>query len=259
MENYKFILVGKVGSGKTAQFATMPKPRFAYLFDPASESTLEGIEFDKEWFLPEINDSGMKIKSIIKGGKSTNDNTGKHEPLLYNRWVDDFNARLKSGFFNDYKTVMLDSATLLGQACLDRARYVHDALGRDDERVDHRVAGDAMTNSLYHFLSLPCHMIVTVHSKKAKDGDEIVEKLTIPGGSQLTAPRLVSCIWYCESKFDRANGITNYSIYTKNDSRHTLVRTARKFADLPPLYDVTIKNWNTPEKYGIGALLNGKH
>lgn len=63
---------------------------------------------------------------------------------------------------------MLDSATLLGLALMARQRWLGDKSGREDERQDHRQAGDTMVEALWTIMTLPCHVLVTMHTKYAE-------------------------------------------------------------------------------------------
>lgn len=250
MRWYKFVLAGDTGTGKTAQFRTFPGRKFAQLFDPAALSTLEDGDCEYEEWLPPASGLRLNTAKVIKQGEGTRLDRGR-EPTLYNDWATDFNEKLKGKFFDEVDSYMLDSATLLGHHCLERELW--NKWG--DERIAYRHAGETMVNALYALASLPCHVLLTLHTKFAEDPttNRTEHRLTLPGGSKLFLPRLVSALWYTSTV--EKEGKTRYLVMTRPQPRWPHVRTPHAFSQLPLYADVTIEEWNAPGRFGIGNML----
>ena len=263
MTHYKIILAGDTGTGKTSQFETMPGRRYAHVFDPAAHSTLRLADDQYENFFPEDGDLNLLPQTAIKGGKRLSDGAASPKgPQVYLRWAKRMNELHASGFFNQVDSFMLDSATLLGLHLMERQRWLGDKQGREDERQDHRMAGETMINALWSIFSLPCHVLVTMHTKyvETKVGETktgaMHNRLTVPGGSQLMLPRFVSACWYTEVVEDRKTGRASYQVMTRAQPRWPHVRTPRAWGHLPLWHNVTIEDWARPQDFGLGRLIN---
>lgn len=245
MTHYKVILAGDTGTGKTAQFETFPGRRYAMLFDPAASSTLDVSKLDHDMWFPKATDLALLPRRTAKG----------RTPKLYTSWAADFNEKLKTGFFEKYDSVMLDSLTLLGQACLDEELSRIDP-GKE-ERTAYRFAGETMVQVFWALTSLPCHVLMTVHTKfGGKEGEAKEHSLTVPGGSKLFMPRFVSALWFT-SAIESKDG-PSFMALTRPQRMWPHVRTPRAWSDLPLYADMTIKDWSNPGAYGIGALIARK-
>ncbi len=248
---YKILLAGDTGSGKTSQFETMPGPRYAHIFDPAAHNSLTLKEGEYDNFFPSPSDLSIMPRKDHAGEK------GK-APSLYVRWATKFQQQVNSGFFDNVGSFMLDSATLLGLALLSHQRF----LGGKDERRDHLLAGEVMVEALWLVFTLPCHVLVTMHTKhveekvgEAKTG-RTTNRLTVPGASQLMLPRLTSACLYTSLVESKAG--PRYHILTRPQPKWPSVRTPRGWGELPLWHDVTIEDWKKPEAYGLGKLMRGE-
>lgn len=246
MVHYKFVLAGDTGTGKTSQFRTFPAPRerkFAQLFDPAARSTLSDSDGILEDWIPTASEFDL----MPRGGKL------KKEGGIYSRWAKDFNDKLKKGFFNDIDVYMLDSLTLLDQACL------REELGRApaDERIAYRFAGETIVQAMWAMCSLPCHVLLTLHTRYGDNPDTAKKehKLTISGGAKIFLPRLVSALWFTSTVESEAGKDPRFLVTTRPLPRWPHVRTPHAFSHLPLYADMTIEDWNKPSAYGIGKLL----
>lgn len=255
MRTFKTLLAGDTGTGKTAQFETMPEPRYAHIFDPAALNTLSLRDDQYETFFPSPDDLNL-VPTTAQADKRK---PSKDGPQLYVRWATRFSDQVHSGAFDSVASFMLDSATLMGLAALQRQRWLGDRDGRKDERQDHRFAGAIVTEALWLIASLPCHVLITMHTRpveekvgEAKTG-RTTNKLTIPGGSQLMLPRLVSACWYTKLLEDRTKG-PRYMAMTRPQAAWPNVRTPRGW-DVELWHDMTIEDWTHPERYGIGKLI----
>lgn len=241
MTSYKIVLAGDTGTGKTFQFLTLPGRKFAYIFDPAASSTLDLNMIDHELWFPDTSDLAIIPRRGSKG----------FAPSLYTRWAKDFNAKSAAGFFAKYDVILVDSLTLLGQACLSEEL----AKNPTDERLAHRFAGETMVQAIWGLASLPCHVLLTVHTKYSADPETTKKehRLTIPGGSKLYLPRFVSAMWFTTVVEEK--GKPRYKVLTRPTQGWTHVRTPRAWAALELWHDVTVEG--DPSGSGIGALING--
>lgn len=263
MTYHRVVLAGDTGTGKTAQFETFPGRRYAHIFDPAAHATVRLAEGEYENFFPAADDLSLYPQTAIKGSKRLSDGgiANPKGPQVYLQWATRFNELLKAGFFNDVDSFMLDSATLLGMHLMERQRWLGDKQGREDERQDHRMAGETMINALWAVFNLPCHVLVTMHTKpvETKIGEVKTgathNRLTVPGGAQLCLPRFTSALWYTQVVEDRAKG-PRYQALTRPQTRWPHVRTPRGW-DVPLWADLTIEDWSRPQDFGIGRLMRG--
>lgn len=259
---YRVLLAGDTGTGKTSQFLTMPKPRYAHIFDPAAHTTLGEHDAETTQFFPEGEDLDLMPRTAIKAGKRQRDGKPSAKgPMVYLRWAETFAQELAEGRFNGLGSFMLDSATLMGLHLMERQRWLGDKQGREDERQDHKLAGDTMINALWAVFSLPCHVLVTMHTKyqEVRVGDtktgELRNRLTVPGGSQLMLPRYTSACWYTSIVEEPKTKKARYVAMTRPQPRWPHVRSPRGWGDLKLYHDLTIEDWDCPERYGIGALI----
>lgn len=256
------VLVGETGTGKTAQFLTLPGPperKFVQAFDPGANDTLQD-EVPIEWWLAR-GDLEMAGKTVVKSGKGQklDKKTTLDGPNLFNEWATDFNAKLSSGFFDNVDYYMLDSATMMAWHALQRVRFLQEEQGRDDERTDYRIAGELITNAMLSVLSLPCTVIVTVHTKYQEDKSTGTKNKTfsLPGGATIYMPRGAGVVWGTEQLPQGKEKRPRFGLVTQQNRNHPMVKNSRRFEDLPSLIDVTVDDWARAPEYGIGAILEG--
>ena len=257
MTHYKFVLAGDTGTGKTSQFRTFPGPRerkFAQLFDPAARSTLTDDDGILEDWAPlpselDILPRSKEKKAEKRGG-------------LYTRWAKDFNEKVKKNFFKDIDYYMIDSLTLLDQACLREELSKEQA----DDRLAYRMAGETIVQAMWAMCSLPCNVLLTLHTKFVQDKEtsKNEHRLTISGGAKVYLPRLVSALWFTSTvePEGKAQAIRpdiymgpRFLVTTRPLPRWPHVRTPHAFSHLPLHADLTIEDWNEPTRFGLGKLL----
>lgn len=243
---HRFLLLGDTGSGKTTQFLTLPGRKFIYLFDPNALLSLAGNELDYEEWLPDrLN---LSVKSLKKdvGDKTTNLVND-----LYKRWEDDFDKKMKEGFFDQYDVVGMDSATTFLDLIMDRVLSINGRAGQWPQQDDYGPQMMAFTSCVRTLTSMNKTVFMTGHMEMKQD--ELTKKIfnqpMMTGRLRTKIPLLFSDIFICGAVED-GKGKVAHRIQTMPDRTTTCVRTAIK--GLQPFEDVTL-DWQKPlEGQGIG-------
>jgi hypothetical protein len=252
LTHQKLLIVGSTGAGKTAQIWTLPGRKFAYLFDPAAMATLRGCpDLDYKEFLPEFAEMDATLKKFNKDGRSDQPSS-KREPVLYQNWIDDINAREEAGFFASYDWLCIDSITLLTQAIMDRQLFINNRYGDVQDRGDYRVVGNKLGSVFRTITSLPINLYCTGHLDTYEDEDtkRIVTQLRLPGSARGSLPIIYSNIWKVYGK-----GKDKYFIRTVPEERGGFQDIRTTLPGLDEDHDVSIADFKKASGYGIGKIL----
>lgn len=257
--NERILIVGRTGSGKTAQIWTLPGKKFAFLFDPNSMRTLQGLDVDVEEFYPDFDEIDPTLKAFntdAKGKKFASDKpkTPK-EPKTYEDWVDSINEKVAKDFFKPYKWLIFDSITFLVKAIMDRQLYINMKGGDLQDRADYRIVGNKLTDIWRPISTLPLNIYATGHISTYQDEKtkKIDTQLHIPGSGRVNLPLMFTNIWEAKVTEDE-KGELRHVIRTRPDPRG-LQDIRSSIRGLAEEEDVTITDFKTAEKFGIGKLL----
>ena len=257
IQPHKFLMLGSTGTGKTAQILTLPGKKFVYLFDPNALLTLRGYDIDYEEFLP--TGVSLDLQSLKKGkdgAAAAGDNvTGKRGSEVYMRWEQDFEEKKKSGFFDQYDVLGIDSCTTLLDLIMDRMLTINGRPGTFPQQDDWGPQMVAFTNIMRELTGLGKMIYLTGHLKM--DKDELTQRVfrapLFTGQLREKIPLLFSDIFVTEASTDD-KGKVSYVIRTTPDRYGTPIRTSIK--GLESVENVTIDWSKQAVGQGLGGILN---
>lgn len=247
---HRILVLGDTGGGKTTQFLTLPGKKFIYLFDPNAILSLQGYDVDYEEFLPDRINLSVKSLSASKGG----DKTSNHQNTMYMEWEKDFDDKLKSGFFDEYDAIGIDSATTFLDLIMDRILTINGRGGSWPQQDDYGPQMVTFSNVVRTLTSMGKLVYMTGHLevRQADGSAKMLRQPMMTGKLRTKIPLLFSDIFIAESSNDGKGNIT-HTLQTVPDKITTTVRTS--FKGLNPSEDVTL-DFNKPlEEQGLGLLL----
>ena len=181
-KRFSALITGESGSGKTYIARTARFPVHIDSFDPGGTKCL---------------------RDLIEKGDVVADTQWEKEdpyaPSVFAEWKKTIDIRLKVGYFNQFGTYMLDSATTWGDAVMN---YGLEEGGRAGEAPkftkDYTPQKVLMVNYIKKLMNLPCDFILTGHLKSieetlgtTKEGNEIKKihyRFLTTGQAMVTIP-----------------------------------------------------------------------
>lgn len=255
----RILMVGKTGSGKSAQIWTLPGRKFAYIFDPNSMATLKGCDVDYEEFYPDFLEMDATLKGFNKGAKSDlpvmSGQRKKKEPQVYMEWVENINKKVEANFFKDYDWLCMDSLTFLSKATMDRQLFINNRYGDIEDLADYRVVGSKLADVFGSLAGLPISMYCTGHLSSFQDEKtkKVETQIYLPGKARSILPLLFNNVWL--SYVDDGEKGVAYKIRTRPEPRG-FQEIRSSIQGLETIEDVTIKGFGSNAQGGIGALLS---
>ncbi len=248
------LVVGPTGAGKTTQIRTLSGKVFAFLFDPNALASLQGADVEYEEWLPEATEIDTTIKGFNKGSKSDRPSSAK-EPRLYIDFVESATKKAEEGFFDAYDWICLDSMTFLQKAMFDRNAYINNRYGKVEELSDYRIVGSKLSDLFRSFTSERKNIYVTGHITSWQDETtkKLSTELQVAGSAKTMIPLLFTNIWLARAASTEKE--KKYEIQTRPETRG-LQCIRSQVANLDMYEDVTIQDFDNPNKYGIGKILN---
>src|SRR6185437_6635319 len=244
----RFLLMGTTGAGKTSQILTLPGKKFAYIFDPNCLASLEGYDIDYEEFLVDATDVDLAVKTL-KGSGPQDVSSRRIEPKTYLNWEKHFESRIDSGFFDQYDWICFDSFTMFLELVMDRLLYLNGRTGKQPEQADWAAQVNTVGNVFRVFSARKTGILCNGHLDERQD--ELTKRIffrpMMTGRLRVRIPLLFNHVLVCHS--DQGE----YSVQTQADKLYPTIRTA--FKNLDMYEDVTIRDFNRPTDYGLGALL----
>lgn len=247
---YKILLLGDTGNGKTTQFLTLAGKKYLHIFDPNALRSIRGHDVDYDEYLSDSLPATMQSLS-----KDTPGDKRAATSTAYKRFETEFNARLSNGFFDPYAWIGFDSITTLLDLMMDRILSINGRLGQWPHEDDYGPVMMAFTNICRTVTSLNKNVFFTGHMQDKKNRKTGASKRMPMMTGQLAQkiPLLFSEIFGCDVDVD-LQGKAVYLIHTVPDGEFTVVRTSIK--GLNPTENVSI-DWTKPVVgQGIGGILN---
>src|SRR3989304_4239923 len=177
-----FMLIGKMGSGKTTMSITGPRPVYYYGLDKGGS-----IGISKR-----VNEGWLVVDSRFENDDPAN-------PRAWKGFQDDFNAKCARKTFNAFGSLVIDSTTGTSDICMhqilsERGRAGLVPSGEGFNKSDY----SEQKNMLYKALSLPCSVIVTAHVDVFKDEatNRIFSSPFLTGSLKQQIPALFNEIYY---------------------------------------------------------------
>lgn len=192
-EKLHALIIGDKGVGKTHLGKTCPLPLLVYSFDPGGSQTLK-----------EEIDNGDVFVAPFEYDDVTN-------PSCYASFRKMFNEHRKTGFFDNFATVMLDSLSTLADALVlevlkqenRKLPSVEGGNAGDGMRIqDWMTVSNEMSNLVRSFQLLPVHTLMLGHIDRERDeaSGQFLKSLSFPGKSSLRIPQLSSDVYYLMAK-----------------------------------------------------------
>lgn len=251
----RILAIGETGSGKSSQIWTLPGRKFAYVFEQNSMPALHNCpDLDYVAFLPETGEMDLSLKGFNKGSKSDKPRK-RFEPMVYQRWGDDWNERDEMGFFANYDWLIFDSVTALSNAIMARQLYINGRYGDIEEQADYRITGSKVAHIFTTVSSMPINVYATGHLNVYQDDKtkRISTELWLPGQGRKVLPMMFTDIWL--ATVEEVDGELRHIVRTKPEPRG-LKGIRCTVSDLEVEEDVTIEDYSRATSYGIGALLS---
>ena len=252
----KFLLLGPTGSGKTSQILTLPGKTFCYLFDPSSLATLKGHDIEYELFLP-----GKVSTAAVSLSKGKSDRMKEEDASeTYTAWEKDSDEKTekdKDGkcYFDQFDNICFDSFTTFSDVVMDRVLKLNGRAGKFPQQDDWGGQMQTITNVVRTYASMDKVLLFTAHEEFKQDAESgrMVNIILLTGRLRVKLPLLFSEMLHMECASTPAE--IKYQIQTRPDRFNPAIRCTMR--DLEMFHDVTIKEWDKPQNYGIGKLLKG--
>jgi len=240
-----------MGSGKTAQILTLPRPTFAYIFDPNSLLTLRGHDIEYAQFLP--NDLNLDVVSLKKGEGGLHKRgpqVMKQKVTGYENWEKDFDSR----DFSKYNSIAIDTATTFLDLIMDYVLQINGRPGQWPEQDDYGPQMVTFTNCIRTFASLGKTLICNGHYEVWQDRktQRTTRQLMMTGRLRTKIPLLFSDVFYCEATADE-KGQPVYTVQTVKDKDIPAARCS--FTGLNAIENVTLDYNADLENQGLGNLI----
>lgn len=216
-KRFSALVTGETNTGKTYLLRTARLPVHIDSFDPGGS---KGLRADRRWAQNDPN----RLSSLYDEVDNPNgqiivdtryENDDPFDPKAYADWKKATDVRFSIGYFNQFGTYCLDSATTFGIAVMNYGLGAKNRAGEAPQmRSDYQPQKTEMTNYFRKLMNLPCDFILTGHLREmrkvlsvdTKTGvvrEEIKFRFYTTGQAVVTIPLLFDEIYVITGKNDR--------------------------------------------------------
>jgi hypothetical protein len=197
-KRFSALVTGETNAGKTYLLRTARKPIHVDSFDPGGTKCL---------------------RDLIASGDIIADthweNEDPYEPKVFAEWKKSVDIRLHTGYYNQFGTYSIDSATMFGIAIMNSVLVGKGRAGEAPLRnKDYMPQKVEMANYIRKLMSLPCDFIMTGHLREIKKlisidsatgitREDIKYRFYVTGDAVVTIPLLFDEIYVIVGKEGR--------------------------------------------------------
>lgn len=151
-KRFSALITGETNSGKTYLLRTCRKPIHIDSFDPGGTKCLRDL---------------IESGDIVADTRWEADDP--YEPKVFAEWMKTTDIRFHIGYYNQFATYVIDSATTFGEAIMNYQLSSKDRSGETPQmRVDYVPQKTLMTNYIKKLMHLPCDFILTGHLREIR-------------------------------------------------------------------------------------------
>lgn len=190
-KSFNLLLCGELGSGKTYIFRTCRLPVHVDSFDPGGTKCLK----------PEI-DAG---KIVVDSRYESEDPS---DPKMFQLWKDKTRWRIREGYFANFGTYCIDSATSWQEAIMNWRLKSEGMAGKPPRFTkDYTPQKAEIRNMIRLLIDLPCDFIITGHLETIRDESSarVIYRWLTTGKGQIILPTLFDEVYVLDPK-DSAEG-----------------------------------------------------
>jgi hypothetical protein len=151
-KRFSALITGETNAGKTYILRTARKPIHIDSFDPGGTKCLSDL-----------------IKSGDVVADTSFEDEDPFEPKAFAAWKKAIDIRFQIGYFEQFGTYCVDSATMLGIAIMNDQLKSKSRPGEAPQRnIDYMPQKIALTNYIRKLMRLPCDFILTGHLREIR-------------------------------------------------------------------------------------------
>jgi hypothetical protein len=157
-KRFSALVTGETNAGKTYLLRTARMPLHIDSFDPGGTKSLRDL------IRSESNPTGQ----IVADTRWEDDDP--FEPKSFAEWMKAIDLRIKLGYFEQFGTYCLDSATTFGEAVMSYGLGNKSRAGETPQHNhDYMPQKTYMTNYIRKLMKLPCDFILTGHLREIEE------------------------------------------------------------------------------------------